>query len=126
MGTFKTFGALYDLLADAIIKQEGRPADDPDPGDIRGAPWLPSSALVKYRTLGASGKFWVPGSRLEGVAAIYHVAALHTSELNTLQQFVYTWAPPSENNSVVYLTNVMQWTGIQDATVPLYTLVVPQ
>lgn len=129
---FSSLGALLDSLVAAIVRQEGRPADDTNPADLRGAPWFPISGLwhvypdgsrVAFRIRSATGQFWNPRTRAEGIAGLYHVAALHIAELNNLQTFIDIFAPPSENNSVVYLRNVMQWTGIDDASKPLYLLV---
>jgi hypothetical protein len=113
--TFSSFGALLDALAAAIMREEGMSADYTNPGNLRAAPWL------KNPTLHAG--FWRPLSRAEGIAGIYHVAALHVAELQDLQAFIYIWAPPSENNSAKYLANVMSWTGITDASKPLYLLI---
>jgi hypothetical protein len=119
---FTSFGGLLDALANAIIRQEGRSETDTNPGDLRAAPWL-AAGLAHYKLLAGSGQFWNPLTRVEGIAGIYHVAMLHIAALNSLSQFVYIWAPPSENNSEAYLKNVQDWTGITDASVPLYTLV---
>jgi hypothetical protein len=138
--TFPSLGSLLDSLCSAIIREEGRPVDDTNPGDLRDCPWLsrdgsfegadaflafrvyPGGAKVAYKRL-ASGLFWNPRTRAEGLAGLYHVAALHVAELNDLKTFVWIFAPPSENNSTVYLQNVMEWTGIEDSSVPLYQLV---
>lgn len=118
---FSSFGQLLDVLAGAIIKQEGRPVDDTNPGDLRAAPWL-AAGVQQFKTLNSSGRFWNPPTRAEGIAGIYHVAALHVSERQSLRQFIYIWAPPSENNSAAYLADVLKWTGIQ-SDVELLTLV---
>jgi hypothetical protein len=137
--TFPSLGSLLDSLCSAIIREEGRPADDTNPGDLRDCPWFPAFVIpataarvggrgypdgskVAYKAL-SSGKFWNPRTRAEGIAGLCHVAALHVAELNDLKTFVYIFAPPSENNSATYLKNVMEWTGIEDSSVPLYTLV---
>ena len=78
---------------------------------------------VGYKDRGVSGKFWNPRTRAEGLAGLYHVAALHVAELNGLKTFAWIFAPPSQNNSAAYLKNVMEWTGIEDSSVPLYALV---
>ena len=84
---------------------------------------MPGMQPVAYKRL-AAGLFWNPRTRAEGLAGLYHVAALHVAELNGLKTFVWIFAPPSQNNSAAYLKNVMEWTGIEDSSVPLYTLVV--
>lgn len=119
---FSSYGQLLDALAKAIIRQEGRGPFDTNPGDLRAAPWL-AAGLVNFKHLHGSGGFWNPSTRAEGVAGIYHVAMLHIAELQNVQQFVFIWAPPSENNSAAYLAHVQEWTGITDATKPLYLLV---
>ena len=118
---FNSFGALLDAIVTAIIREEGRPADDTNPGDLRAAPWLPKSDVI-FKPL-TVGQFWNPATRAEGIAGAYHVVALHVAELQNLQTLIYIWAPPSENNSAKYLSNVMEWAGISDASVPLYQLV---
>lgn len=119
---YSSYGQLLDALAAAIIRQEGRGPLDTNPGDLRAAPWL-AAGLQHFKQLHGSGTFWNPVSRAQGVAGIYHVAMLHIAELQNLQQFVFIWAPPSENNSAKYLANVQEWTGISDASKPLYELV---
>jgi len=82
----------------------------------------PGGSPVKYKQL-EWGRFWDPATRAEGIAGLYHLTALHVAELNDLKTFIWIFAPPSQNNSAAYLKNVMEWTGIEDSSVPLYQLV---
>jgi hypothetical protein len=129
---FQSFGALIDALVSAIIMQEDRPLGDTNPGDLRDCPWFegepgkrtyPDGSPVLYKTLGTSGQFWNPPTRQIGISGIAHVVALRITELDSLEEFISSYAPAGQNNSAVYLANVMKWTGIEDASVPLYTLV---
>jgi hypothetical protein len=135
-GYVVTYGQLLDSIVSAIVIQEGRPPLDTNPGDLRDCPWFPRSqppattrrtypdgAGVSFKSLGKDGVFWDPRSRAEGLAGAYHVVALHIAELNSLAQLISDWAPPNENQTGVYLQNVMKWTGITNPSVPLITLV---
>jgi hypothetical protein len=120
------FGDLLDSITAAIFRQEGMPADYTNPGNLRAAPWFEDANGYRYpdgQPVVSQNGFWVPRTRAEGIAGAYHVVALHIAELQTLETLIYIWAPPSENNSAEYLKNVMEWTGITDASVPLYNLV---
>jgi hypothetical protein len=104
----------------AIMKQEGKPVNATNPGNLRGAPW-------QHATLMHDG-FWNPTTVQEGIAGLDHLIALHRAEGNTLTDFiagapgVYEgFAPGADrNNDAVYIANVMKWTGITDANAPLW------
>ena len=135
--TFPTFGALCDSIVAAIVREEGRPLTDTNPGDLRDCPWFPRNPVhvtgrlyldgtaVAFKSLGTEGQFWNPRSRAEGLAGAFHVVALHVAELNSLAQLIVDWAPPNENRTLLYLQNVQKWTGITDASVPLASLISP-
>lgn len=107
-------GDFIQRLVNAIFRQEGMPADYPNPGNLRGAPWLHSPVV-------ANG-FWQPSSRAEGVAGAAHVVALHIAEGNSLAQLIEIWAPLGDgNDTAAYIANVKSWTGISDETVPLWS-----
>jgi hypothetical protein len=137
MVTFPTLGALCDSIVAAIVREEGRLADDTNPGDLRDCPWFrrnpihitgrfyPDGTAVAFKSIGAEGSFWNPRSRAEGLAGAFHVVALHVAELNSLAQLISDWAPPNENRTLLYLQNVQKWTGITDASVPLVSLIFP-
>jgi hypothetical protein len=124
--TFPSLGSLLDSLCSAIIRQEGMPSDYTNPGNLRAAPWFRESNGYHYpdgAAVVSQNGFWKPRTRAEGIAGAVHVIALHIAELQNLETLIYIWAPPSENNSAAYLKNVMEWTGIEDSSVPLYQLV---
>lgn len=102
---------LIQRLVSAIFRQEGMPGDYPNPGNLRGAPWL-------VRPIIANG-FWHPKSRQEGIAGAAHVVALHIARGESLVQLIGSWAPPSENDTATYIKNVKEWAGIADEHVPL-------
>lgn len=106
---------LIGKIVAAIIREEGMPADYTNPGNLRAAPWEANPIITPNH-------FWKPASRAEGVAGIFHVVALHIAKGESLTQVIYSWAPPTENNSSAYLTNVKNWTGIPDEHVALWTL----
>lgn len=107
----------------AIIRQEGEPYTATNPGNLRGAPWFPNPSI--------HNNFWFPPNREIGIAGLDHLIALHRAQGNTLRDFIaghpgiYSgFAPGSDGNKPdVYIANVMNWTGIPDADLPLWTWV---
>jgi hypothetical protein len=108
---------LIQRIVNAIIRQEGMPAEYFNPGNLRAAPWLSRITIV--------GGFWNPVSRGQGIAGAAHVVALHIAEGNSLCQLIGIWAPPSDgNNTLAYIANVKEWAAIPDENAPLYTFLV--
>ena len=109
---------LIQRLVNAIIRQEGMPPDWFNPGNLRGAPWLTSPNIQHG--------FWRPASREEGIAGAAHLVALHVAEGNTLTQLISIWAPASDGNDTsAYIEDVKEWAAIPDATVPLWSFLLP-
>jgi hypothetical protein len=107
---------LLERLVNAIFRQEGMPADWTNPGNLRRAPWL--------KVFAVQNGYWSPATRAEGVAGAAHVVALHVAEGNSLAELIMIWAPAADdNNTAAYIANVKSWTGIPDATVPLWTYI---
>lgn len=107
---------LIERITNAIIRQEGMPLDYPNPGNLRGAPWL-KSPLIEHG-------FWKPDSRAQGVAGAAHVVALHIAEGDNLRALISRWAPPSDGNATeAYIQNVATWAAIPDADAPLWDYV---
>ena len=114
---------LLQRIVNAIIRQEGMPADYPNPGNLRAAPWATDPLI--------HNGFWRPTTRAEGVAGLAHLVALHTAEGNSLSDFiaghpgVYAgFAPGSDGNKpAVYIANVKAWAAIPDETVPLWNFI---
>ncbi len=132
---------LIQSLTEAILRQEGMPADYTNPGNLRDCPWFTGMAAsgklpplrmyranvpVEFKPSGG-GWMWVPRSRAEGVAGAAHVVALRIAMGQSLRQIISAWAPPSDgNNTEVYIRNVSEWAGLQntgDVDRPLYELI---
>jgi hypothetical protein len=60
-----------------------------------------------------------------GIVGLYRDLLAKIAKGLTLREVIEVWAPPSENDTEVYLRNVQTWTGITDATVPLLRYVEP-
>lgn len=104
---------LIQRLVAAIIRQEGAPATSTNPGNLRGAPWLPKPWPMQ-------NGFWLPVSRSTGVAGLAHVVALHVAEGDSLEKFISGYAPSSDHNdTAAYIANVQKWASIPDTTTPL-------
>lgn len=79
-----------------------------NPGNLRFAGQAGAS-----QGYGGFAKFASPQ---EGYQALHQQIALDASRGLTLQQFVYKYAPPSENNSSQYLQQISQMTGASPNT----------
>jgi hypothetical protein len=107
---------LIERIVNAIIRQEGMPADYPNPGNLRAAPWISSNVVMH-------NGFWLPSSRAQGVAGAAHVVALRIAEGQTLRQLISAWAPPSDGNQTeLYISHVQAWASIPDPDAVLWTL----
>lgn len=115
-----------ELLACAIATQEGffSPGSTPvlrnNPGDIRFANQLNATAP------GWNGKPPAPiatfkGPR-EGIVGLYRQLWLQVATGQTVRQIIAQWAPPTENNTTVYLQHVLAWTGLPADTPVLQLL----
>jgi hypothetical protein len=115
---------LIQRIVNAVVRQEGEPATAHNAGNLRGAPWLPQPVPMM-------GGFWYPGTRAEGLAGLAHLVTLHIAQGNTLRDFigghpgVYAgFAPSADNNNVdAYVRDVMQWAGIADSNIPMWTYI---
>ncbi len=111
-----------ELLACAIATQEGFfragtiPQTRNNPGDLRyagqkGALANPDS-LASFTSLPF------------GVTALYRQLWLQVATGQTVRQIIAQWAPPNENNTSVYLENVLSFTGLP-ADTPVLDLLPP-
>jgi len=108
---------LLQRLVNAIIRQEGMKPDYPNPGNLRGAPWIQNPPI--------ENGFWRPVSRAQGVAGVAHVVALRVAEGQSLRQLISAWAPPSDGNDTsAYIAHMQEWADIPNADAPLLTLLV--
>jgi hypothetical protein len=109
--------ATLDDLAQAIMRQEGYGTPGAvtitganNPGALRDSPYA-----VGYVT-GASGKFAKFASYEDGYNALLYDLQSKVNRGLSLRDFVYTYAPPSENDSTTYLNNLSGWLGISADT----------
>ena len=100
-------------LAYLVSRMEGfgipgsRPARDHNPGDLRAAP----HATAKD----AAGIALEPNDA-DGWADLERQLRLDASRGMTLETFVYSYAPPAENDSQRYLNFLAQGLGLHPAT----------
>ena len=107
---------LIQRIVAAIIRQEGMPADNTNPGNCRSAPWLQHPTIVNG--------FWRPESRAEGIAGAAHVVSLRIAMGQSLETLISGWAPVSDGNeTATYIANVKEWAAIPDETVPLWMFI---
>jgi hypothetical protein len=114
---------LIQRIVNAVIRQEGMTPDFPNPGNLRGAPWLTAPLII--------GGFWRPVSRAMGIAGLAHLVALHIAEGNTLADFIaghpgiYAgFAPGGDHNDpVAYVANVKNWAEIPSENEPLWNFI---
>jgi hypothetical protein len=104
-----------ELLACAIATQEGafgaatnRPVVRNNPGDLRFAgqkgaitPSVPNDIATFVKLS-------------QGTAALFRQLWLQVASGQTVRQIIAQWAPPGvdQNNTTVYLQNVLNWTGL--------------
>lgn len=111
-----------ESLASAIATMEGvftpgtTPALRKNPGDLRMAGQLNAS--------GAKGTIAVFPTAAMGTAALFRQLWLQVAEGQTVRQIIAQWAPPNENNTSLYLQNILRWTGLPP-DVPVLDLLPP-
>lgn len=93
-----------------------RAAPGQDPNEVRGVRTnnpLNLSFANQPNAIGTDGRFAVFQSPEEGVAASVRQLQLYGQRgLNTIEQIVSRWAPPSENNTPAYIQAVAQRVGV--------------
>lgn len=124
---------LAERIFNAIIRQEGMPADHTNPGNLRDCPWFTRTVVDQVNAgrrypdgtpVTVENGFWVPRTRAEGIAGGGHVVLLHIAMGNTLAQAISSWAPPGDgNNTAAYIEHVKEWAAIPDETVPLWNFI---
>ncbi len=117
-----------ELLACAIATQEGWfalnsiPAIRNNPGDLRFAGQI--GAMRPVAALHDPAPIASFPSKALGTAALFRQIWLQVAEGQTVAQIIAQWAPPSENNTSVYLANVLHWTGLP-SDIPVLELLPP-
>ncbi len=114
-----------ELLACAIATQEGffgastnTPIVRKNPGDLR---YEGQRGVVGHPNLGAIAEFETVGY---GMTALFRQLWLQVASGQTVRQIIAQWAPPIENNTGLYLADVLIWTGLP-ADTPILDLLPP-
>jgi hypothetical protein len=114
-----------ELLACAIATQEGyfgaatnTPVVRNNPGDLRYEGQTGVEPRQVYTEIAAFR------SKEFGTTALFRQVWLQVAQGQTVRQIIRQWAPPNENNTSVYLENVLAWTGLP-ADVPVLDLLPP-
>ena len=93
-----------------------RAAPGQDPNEVRGVRTnnpLNLSFANQPNAIGTDGRFAVFQTPEEGIAASVRQLQLYGQRgLNTIDQIISRWAPPSENNTAAYIQAVAQRVGV--------------
>lgn len=102
-------------LAEAIAHEEGfyvpnsLPARDHNPGDLRHSPH-------SFHTSADPNAIGQIDNDADGWSDLEHQLRLYASRGMTVEQMVYEYAPPTENNSPAYLAYVCKYVGCAPST----------
>ena len=116
-----------ELLACAIATQEGffivgsTPERSNNPGDLRYAGQFGAQQPPPHTGMPPIATF---DTLPHGITALFRQLWLQVAAGQTVAQIVAQWAPPNENNTSVYLQNVLRWTGLA-ADTPVLQLLSP-
>lgn len=119
-----------ELLACAIATQEGwfapsgstQPQLKNNPGDIRYAQQLNATAPEwSGHPPAPIATFKTPAT---GMTGLYRQLWMQVAEGQTVAQIIAQWAPAGENQTTLYLRNVLAWTGLP-ADTPVLDLLPP-
>src|ERR1700679_3890650 len=83
-----------ESIREAIIRQEGKPVNRTNPGNLRAAPWITSSLQGIVVATGflypptITDGFWNPPTVKVGIAGLDHLIALHRAQGHSLTQFI--------------------------------------
>ena len=111
-------------LAEAIAHEEGfgipgtMPTRQNNPGDLRHAPG-------EFHQLGQPNAVGSFDSADEGWKALERQLELYAERNLTLEQAIYEFAPPSENNSSGYLQYVCNYLGVDPSILVADALKIP-
>lgn len=104
---------IYEYSDGKVEKWSGgtRTWRNQNPGNII---YVPSNDWLGQ--IGKGGRFCVFKDIEFGRRATRILISNHVRRGMTLEQSVYTYAPPNENNTEVYLNNLETWTGVSRKT----------
>jgi hypothetical protein len=106
-----TFPHPMSFLA-AVAREEGfytpgtRPNRNSNPGDIEYGPFAQAHGATH-----GDPRFAVFPDAATGFAAMAALFRSHGYSGLTVEQALNRWAPPAENQTNIYITNVCAWTG---------------
>ena len=113
------------LLLEAIAKQEGfydtlpnRPKRNNNPGDLEWRPWQ----AAFHGSHSIDPRFTKFDTVVDGFRALQHLLTFPAYFGMTLKQVFNTYAPPVENQTNVYLSNVCKWTSLTPETILTHDL----
>jgi hypothetical protein len=112
-------------FCEAISREEGwyvptsRCRRNLNPGNIRYGYFA-----LRHGATGTDGSFAIFPTAAAGFAAMSEL--LEGFYLgDTITQAITKWAPPTENNTPQYITNVCEWTGLAPDTILTSALLAP-
>lgn len=117
---------VIELICCAIATEEGyfgagtTPRLRNNPGDLRYAKQANASA-PGWNGVGIAPVATFTTSQA-GIVGLFRDVLAKVATGVTLRQLIYEFAPPNENNSALYVKNVLDWTGLP-ADVPVLTLI---
>ena len=106
-------------ICEAIAKMEGfgvaggRATRNNNPGDIEYGPMAKKYGATRVEEIAAPRvpRFAYFPDAESGFAAMRALLKQHYTGL-TIAQTIYKYAPPSENNTEAYISNVCEWTNL--------------
>jgi hypothetical protein len=107
--------ATINDLMNAIARQEGfnvagsLAQRNNNPGNLRSG----------VGQSGSSGGYAVFATPQDGWNALQNQIEIDSGRGLSLRDFIYKYAPPSENNTSAYLTNVVSWLGLSTPDISL-------
>jgi len=113
-----------ELICCAIARQEGwfdgpnPPTKLHNPGDLRYAGQV-NAKPSDPQTQDSLAEF---SSDQAGIAGLFRQVWAQVAAGQSLRELISQWAPPNENNTSVYLVNVLEWTQLP-ADTPVLELI---
>lgn len=116
------------LFLEAIAREEGfgipgnRPTRNNNPGDLEFRGW----EVIYGGAKGTDPRFTHFATILGGYKALQHLFTFPLYFGKSLEQAFSHYAPPAENATNLYLSNVCKWTGLtKDSIVTIDLLKIP-
>jgi hypothetical protein len=115
---------MVDTICQAIAREEGfnvpnsRANRNNNPGNLDYGAFAKEHGATRLETVGPqhTARFAYFPDAITGFAAMKALLQLHYSGLS-IQEMLDKYAPPVENQTNSYITNVCTWTGLTPATI---------